>query len=244
MRELVAIKTDVIVTVSNPMTRAAKDATQTVPIVMAISVDPVEHGLVQSLARPGGNVTGLTGEVGRADFSGKQLQVLKEMLPRISQVAYLHSKEGAQEGQHAGEGAAQRLGIKLLFAEHTPTDYTGAFAAIARERPDALVVNASTASWANRRSIIDFAAANGLPAMYPAREYVLDGGLMSYGGSTVDLFRRAAGYVDKILKGTAPADLPVEEPIKFDLVVNLKTARALGLTMPPNFLALANELIE
>ncbi len=243
MRELVSIKADVIVTVSNPMTRAAMDVTRTVPIVMAISNNPVEYGLVQSLSRPGGNVTGLTGSVG-PDFPGKQLQLLKELLPRISQVAYLRSKEGVQEGLQAGETAARKLGIKLLFAEHTPTDYTGAFALIARERRDALVVNASTASWANRRSIIEFAAERRIPAMYAAREYVEDGALMSYGTSTRDLLRRAARYVDKILKGAAPADLPVEQPIKFDLVVNLKTAKALGLTIPPTFLAQVSEVIE
>jgi putative tryptophan/tyrosine transport system substrate-binding protein len=243
IRELVSIKVDVIVTVTNAMTRAAKDVTRTVPIVMAYSVSPVEHGLVQSLSRPGGNVTGLTMNVGSA-IPGKQLQLLKELLPRMSRVAFLHSKEQEAEGVQSGEAAARELGIKLLPAQHTPTDYTDAFALIAREHPDALVVSASAVNVANRRLIVEFAAQRRLPAMYATREFVSAGGLISYGVDFADLFRRAAGYVDKILRGTKPADLPVEQPTKFELVINLKTAQSLGLDVPDKLLALADEVIE
>jgi len=243
MRELVAIKTDVIVTVANPMTRAAKDVTGTVPIVMAYSVSPVELGVVQSLSRPGGNVTGLTMNVD-SELPGKQLQVLKELLPNISRVAFLHSKEQEAEGVQNGETAARELGITLLPAEHTPTNYTDAFAFIARERPDALFVGASAVNVANRHLIVEFAAQRRLPTMYATREFVSIGGLISYGVDFHDLFRRAAGYVDKILRGVQPADLPVEQPAKFALVINLKTAKALGLEVPDKLLALADEVIE
>jgi putative ABC transport system substrate-binding protein len=243
IRELVSIKVDVIVTVTNPMTRAARNVTRTVPIVMAYSVSPVEHGLVQSLSRPGGNVTGFTMNVG-SEIPDKQLQLLKELLPRISRVAFLHSKEQEAEGVANGEAAARELGIKLLPAEHTPTDYTDAFALIAHEHPDALVVGASAVNVAHRHLIVDFAAQRRLPAMYATREFVSAGGLISYGVDFADLFRRAAGYVAKILRGASPSDLPVEQPTKFDLVINVKTAMALGLDVPPTLLALANEVIE
>jgi putative ABC transport system substrate-binding protein len=243
IRELVSIKVDVIVTVANPMTQAARDVTRTVPIVMAYSVSPVEHGVVQSLNRPGGNVTGLTMNVG-SEIPGKQLQLLKELLPRISRVAFLHSKEQEAEGVQNGGAAAAKLGITLLRAEHTPTDYTNAFALIVREHPDALLVGASAVNVANRHLIVEFAAQSRLPAMYPTREFVDAGGLISYGVDFHDLFRRAAGYVDRILRGAAPSDLPVEQPTKFDLVINVKTAMALGLAIPDKLLALADEVIE
>jgi putative ABC transport system substrate-binding protein len=243
MRELVSMPVDVIVTVANPMTQAAKEVTGTVPIVMAYSVSPVEHGMVQSLNRPGGNVTGLAMNVG-SEIPGKQLQVLKEFLPRISRVAFLHSKEQEAEGVQNGEAAARKLGITLLPAEHTPTDYTDAFAFITREHPDALVVGASAVNVANRHLIVEFAAQRRLPAMYATREFVNIGGLVSYGVDFHDLFRRAAGYVDKILRGVKPADLPVEQPAKFALAINLKTAKALSLDVPGKVLALADEVIE
>src|SRR5262249_13631204 len=228
IRELVANKVDAIVTVANPMTQAAKEVTATVPIVMAYSVSPVEHGMVQSLSRPGGNVTGLAMNVGD-EIPGKQLQILKELLPAISRVAFLHSKEQEAEGVQNGEAAARKLGITLLPAEHTPTDYAAAFAFIAGEHPDALMVGASAVNVANRHSIVEFAGQRRLPAMYATREFVSIGGLISYGVDFHELFRRAAGYVDKILRGAKPADLPVEQPTKFDLAINLTTARALGL---------------
>jgi ABC-type uncharacterized transport system substrate-binding protein len=243
MQELVSINVDVIVTVANPMTQAAKEVTGTVPIVMAYSVSPVEHGMVQSLSRPGGNVTGLAMNVG-SEIPGKQLQVLKELLPRISRVAFLHSKEQEAEGVQSGEAAARTLGITLLPAEHTPTDYTDAFAFITREHPDALVVGASAVNVANRHLIVEFATQRRLPAMYATREFVSIGGLISYGVDFHDLFRRAAGYVDKILRGARPADLPVEQPSKFALVINLKTAKALDLDVPDRLLAIADEVIE
>jgi putative tryptophan/tyrosine transport system substrate-binding protein len=243
MRELAASRIDVIVTNANPMTQAARDVTGTIPIVMAYSVSPADHGLVQSLNRPGGNVTGLTANVG-SEMPGKQLQVLKELLPRLSRVAFLHSKEQEAEGMQNGEAAARKLGITLLPATHTPTDYTDAFAFIAREQPDALVVGASVVNVANRHLIVEFAAQRRLPAMYATREFVNIGGLISYGVDFHDLFRRAAGYVDRILRGAKPADLPVEQPTKFTLVINLKTAKALGLDVPDKMLALADEVIE
>jgi putative ABC transport system substrate-binding protein len=243
MRELVSTKVDVIVTVANPMTQAAKDATGTIPIVMAYSVSPVEQGVVQSLSRPGGNVTGLAMNAG-SEIPGKQLQVLKELLPAISRVAFLHSKEQETEGVQNGEAAARKLGITLLPAEHTPTDYGAAFDFITREHPDALVVGASAVNVANRHLIVEFATQKRLPAMYATREFVNIGGLVSYGVDFNDLFRRAAGYVDNILRGAKPADLPVEQPTKFDLVINLKTAKTLGVTVPDKLLALADEVIE
>jgi putative tryptophan/tyrosine transport system substrate-binding protein len=243
IRELVSIKVDVIVTVTNAMTRAAKDVTRTVPIVMAYSVSPVEHGLVQSLSRPGENVTGLTMNVGSA-IPGKQLQFLRELLPRLSRVAHLYSKEELAEEVQSAETAGRELKIKVLRAEHTPTNYNDAFALIAREHPDAMVVGASAVNVANRHLIVEFAAQKRLPAMYASREFVNVGGLISYGVELADLFRRAAGYVDKILRGAKPADLPVEQPTKFDLVINLKTAKALGLDVPDKLLALADEVIE
>jgi putative tryptophan/tyrosine transport system substrate-binding protein len=243
MRELVATRVDVIVTNANPMTQAARDVTGTIPIVMAYSVSPEEHGLVQSLSRPGGNVTGLTMNVG-SEIPGKQLQLLKELLPRLSRVAFLHSKEQVAEGMQNGEPAARKLGITLLPAEHTPTDYTDAFAYIAREQPDALVVSASVVNVANRHLIVEFVAQRRLPAMYATREFINIGGLICYGVDHHDLFRRAAGYVDKILRGANPADLPVEQPVKFALVINLKTAKALGIDVPDKMLALADEVIE
>jgi putative tryptophan/tyrosine transport system substrate-binding protein len=243
IRELVSIKTDVIVTVANPITQAAKDVTRTVPIVMAYSVSPAEQGVVQSLNRPGGNVTGLTMNVG-SEIPGKQLQLLKDLIPRISRVAFLHSKEQEAEGVQSGEAAAGKLGITLLPAEHTPTDYSNAFALIMREHPDALMVGSSAVNVANRHLIVEFAAQRRLPAIYATREFVNIGGLISYGVDFHDLFRRAAGYVEKILRGANPGGLPVEQPTKFALVINLKTAKALGLEVPPTLLALADEVIE
>jgi putative ABC transport system substrate-binding protein len=244
IRELISIKTDVIVTVTDPMTRAAKDVTRTVPIVMAGSGGPVEAGLIESLARPGGNITGLA-NISGAEIIAKRMQLLKELLPGLSRVASLQSKAEALAGWEQSAAAVGReLGVTCLNAEHTPTDYAAAFALIARERPDALSVAHSAANLANRHLIIEFAAKNRLPAMYGSREYVTAGGLIAYGTDIADQFHRAAGYVDRILKGAKPADMPVEQPTKWHLVVNLKTAKALGLTIPPSLLARADEVIE
>ncbi len=242
--ELVRLKTDVIVTVSTPLAQAAKQVTTTVPIVMVRSVSPVEAGLVASLGRPGGNITGLTTNTG-PEIEGKRLELLKDALPKISRVAYLRMKTD-WEGP-VGESvnaAAKALNVTLLHAQHTPNEYAGAFAVIARQRPDALLVTDSPPAYAHRRLIVEFAVKNRLPGMYPWREPVEAGGLMSYGVSVSDLFRRAAGYVDKILKGAKPADLPIEQPTKFELVINLKTAKAFGLTIPPSVLVRADEVIR
>ena len=242
--ELVRLKTDVIVTVSTPMAQAAKQVTTMVPIVMARSDSPVEAGLVASLGRPGGNITGLTTKTG-PEIEGKRLELLKDALPKISRVAYLRMKTD-WEGPtgESVKAAAKALNVTLLHAEHTPNEYASAFAVIARQRPDALLVTDSAPAFAHRRLIVEFAVKNRLPGMYGWRELVEAGGLMSYGVSISDLFRRAAGYVDKILKGANPADLPIEQPTKFELVINLKTAKALGLTIPPSVLVRADEVIR
>jgi putative ABC transport system substrate-binding protein len=243
-RELVTSKVDVIVTFSSPLARAAKDVTQTVPIVMGVSGNPVEEGLVQSLAHPGGNITGLTID-GGPEIAGKRLQLLKELLPRISRVAVLASRdELATEGSQGTETAASRLGLKLLVAKHTPTQYEDAFALIARERPGALLVAQSAPNYANRRQIVDFVARSRLSAMYPNREFVDIGGLISYGPEVAVLAGRAAQYVDRILKGENPANLPVERPTKFELVINLQTAKTLGLTVPASLRLQASQIVE
>ena len=243
IRELVSLKVDVIVTVTTPMTKVAKEVTQTVPIVM-ISVNPVEEGLIQSLARPGGNITGVTPNTG-VETATKRVQLLKEILPGLSRVAMLQSQaENLREWEQIIKIIDRDLGVKMLFAEHTPSDYSGAFEFIVRERPDALYVVLSAANFANRRLIVEFAASNRIPAVYAARDYTVVGGLVSYGASNDDLWRRLAGYVDRVLKGAKPAELPVEQPTKFELVINLKTAKALGMTIPPSLLARADEVIE
>jgi putative ABC transport system substrate-binding protein len=242
IRELISINVDVIVTVSM-ITRAAKQVTQTVPIVTLVD-NPVEEGFVQSLARPGGNITGLT-SVTNLEIFAKRVQLLKELLPRMSVVAYLHHRAELNKGwEQTPEAVARELGVKVVLAEHTPTNYADAFAFIARERVDALLVASSGANFANRRLIVESAAKAGIPAIYGFREDVTAGGLISYGPDTADLFRRLAGYVDRILKGANPADLPFEQPTKFLLTINLKTAKALGLTIPPSLLGRADEVIE
>ena len=244
--ELVRLKADVIVTVGDPLARAAKAVTTTVPIVMASSTDPVGGGLVQGLARPGGNITGLTTLVG-PEIEAKRLELLRETLPRVSRVAYLGSKEDKDWESPWGKSvrtAAQGLGVTLVLAEHTPHQYTDAFTRISRARLEALFVGPSAAAYADRGLIVDFATRARLPSTFRFREPVEIGGLMSYGANVADVFRRAAGYVDKILKGAKPADLPVEQPTKFELVINLRTAKALGLTIPPSVLLRADQLIE
>jgi putative ABC transport system substrate-binding protein len=243
VRELVSIKADVIVAVSIPMIRAAKTVTQTVPIVM-LAGNPVEEGLVQSLARPGGNITGVS-HLTSVQNAGKRVELLKEIIPTLSRVAHLQSKqERAVDWDQAAEAIERQLGVKVLIAEHTPTDYSGAFESIVRERANALLVAASAANLANRNLIVEFAAKNRLPAIYPERQSVDAGGLISYGPDLPAIFRRLAEYVDRILKGANAADLPIEQPTKFQLVVNLKAARALGLNISPTLLARADEVIE
>jgi putative ABC transport system substrate-binding protein len=242
--ELVSLNVDVIVVSSTSLAQRAREVTTAVPIVMGAVADPVGSGLAQSLGRPGGNVTGLTSDVG-PEIHGKRLELLKGAVPRASRVAFLGARQlwGAVYEQSIKPGA-KALGLTVFLAEHTPTDYTGAFTLIRRERPDALFVAPSSENYAQRRLIVDFATSNRLPNIHAFRESVEVGGLMSYGVNVADLFRRAAGYVDKILKGAKPGDLPVEQPTKFELVINLKTAKALGLTIPQSLLLRADQVIE
>ncbi len=246
--ELVRLKVDVIVTGLNPGTVAAKQATTTIPIVMAIGINPVGAGLVPSLARPGGNVTGLTYDVS-PEIHAKRLQLLKEVVPQVSRVAVLWDPSFAPDvveiSARAVRNAAQKLGVTLHFVEvRGPDDFDQAFAAMARERANGLLAFGGPLLFAHRRRIADLAAKHRLPATYVVREFADSGGLFSFGANQADLYRRAATYVDKILKGAKPADLPVEQPTKFELVINLKTAKALGLTIPQSVLIRADEIIQ
>jgi len=246
--ELVALKVDVIVAPGTPAALAAKQATRTLPIVFPIAGDPVTSGLVTSLARPGGNVTGLS--ILDPDLVGKCLEQLKQAVPGVSGVAVLWQPGGLGERTDkdmlkGAEVAARALGVRLQFVEaRGPADFDRAFSEMTRARAGALTVLPSTMFLHERRRLVDLAARNRLPAVYPWREAVDAGGLMAYGANIADLFRRAATYVDKILKGAKPADLPVEQLTKFELVINLKTAKALGLTIPQSVLGRADQVIE
>jgi putative tryptophan/tyrosine transport system substrate-binding protein len=242
--ELVALKVDVIVAVPGA-TDAAREATTTIPIIVPAANDPVESGLVTSLARPGGNITGTA--VSTPDLTGKRLQLLKEALPKVSRVAVLWSPvyEAAQLQWKATQAAASTLGMTLQsLAVRDPKDFPAAFAAMTRKRPAALLTIVSPLTTAYRPLIVEFAAKHQLPTIFAVREDVVAGGLMSYAPDVPDRFRRAAGYVDRILKGAKPGDLPIEQPTKFELVINLKTARALALTVPQSILVRADEIIE
>ena len=241
--ELVRLNVDVIVTVTTPAALAAKRATTTIPIVMSGVASPVELGLVSSMARPGGNATGITNNPG-PDMFAKQLQLLKEAAPKISRIAVLMTSHEVEVAYLAAmQGAAPTLGVTLVPVKvESPSVFDPA--TVAQGRPDALYVFPNSVNGAHQKAILDFAARNRLPTMHGARSYVAGGGLMSYNADWQAMRRRAAVFVDKILKGTKPADLPVEGPTKFDLVVNLKTANALGLTIPPSILARADEVIE
>jgi putative ABC transport system substrate-binding protein len=236
---------DVIATFGTPASLAAKQATTTIPIVMISIGDPVRAGLVPSLARPGGNITGNT-SLG-PDVGAKRLQILKEAIPTVSRVALLWNPDNASSVLQFEEvqAAAPTLGVMVISVSVSPRiEFKTAFAAMMKERPDAFAMHAEPLHQTHIAWIIDFMAKHRLPAVYQLSENVRAGGLMSYGASERDLFRRAAGYVHKILQGTKPADLPVEQPVKFELAVNLKTAKAIGLTLPPGILALADEVIE
>jgi len=246
--ELVAWKPDVIVAAFTPSVNAAKRATSTIPIVMAIAGDPVGTGLVASLARPGGNITGST-------FLGpvlvpKRMELLKEAIPGVSRVAALwhpraYGDRTMTDMLKETETAGKRLGLQLQLLEaRSAHDLDGAFSAMTRERARALVVLPSPMFYGEHKHIVDLALASRLPAMFAFREAADTGGLMSYGANLSDLFRRGAIQADKILRGAKPADLPVEQPTKFELVINLKTAQALGITMPPSLLLLADEVIQ
>jgi putative ABC transport system substrate-binding protein len=246
--ELVRLKVDVIVTSPGPPAiRAAQQATRTIPIVMAgIRVDPVKAGFVASLARPGGNITGLTNLASK--LHPKRLELLKEAFPRISRVAILWPQRQQKWWGKEIEAVAQALGIQIqsVAVENRLglASLESAFSAISQKRSDGLLVATSLLIIRHNARIIEFTAKRRLPTIYSRSQFVKEGGLMSYGANLPDMFRRTATYVDKILKGTNPADLPVERPWKFDLVINLKTAKKLGLTIPPQFLARANKVIK
>ena len=244
-RELVALKMDVIVTPADLSIAAIKRETQTIPIVMALSSDPVGAGFVASLARPGGNITGLSNI--SPELSGKRLELLREAVPGLSRVALLWNPDvrGAVLDYKEAASAARSLRVEVKSVEASRAeDLDRAFSTITSWRAQALMLpGINPVGFANRAQIVSFAQRNRLPSMFPTKEYVDSGGLMSYGPSLVDLFRRAAGYVDKILKGAKPADLPVQQPTKFELVINLKTAKTLGLTLPQSFLRRADEVI-
>ena len=246
--ELVGLKVDMIVAWSTPTAQAAKQATNSVPIIAAVMADPVGDELVASLARPGGNVTGTT-FLG-PELVAKRLQLLRDVVPGLARVAALLHPHAYGEHTMANvvkdiEDAARTLGMQLqLVPADGPDDIASAFSAMVKERADAFIVMPSPMLFGEHRRIVQLAANNRLPGMYQAREFVDAGGLMSYGANLDDLFRHTATYVDKILKGSKPAELPVERPTKFELVINMKTARALGLTVNRDILLVADELIE
>jgi ABC-type uncharacterized transport system substrate-binding protein len=242
--ELVKLKVDVIVTATRPGVLAAKHATSAIPIVFAAVGDPVRAGLVSSLARPGGNITGLS--IIETELFGKRLELLKEAFPKITRVAYFRDATSPGTGSAEMQAAAARaLGLQLQSLEvRSAKDFDGAFEAVLKERAQALTTAASPVISTNQQRIVAFAAKNRLPALYPYSEFIEAGGLMFYGVSFSDLFRRAATYVDKILKGAKPADLPVEQPTKFEFVINLITAKQIGVTIPPNVLVRADKVIK
>jgi putative tryptophan/tyrosine transport system substrate-binding protein len=243
--ELVRLKANIIVTAGEVMIRAAKQATKTIPIVMAASPDPIGTGLISSLARPGGNITGLT--TLSAELSGKRLELLKEVAPSLTRVAVLvyETDRGTASFLKELEIPAQALKVQLRpMSVQGPDNFDDAFSAMTRERAGAVIVPNHPIFTEYRRRIVELAAKSRLPAMHPQREFVEEGGLMSYGASIPDLFHRAAIYVDKILKGAKPEDLPVEQPMKFEFVINLNAAEQIGLTIPPNVLARADKVIK
>ena len=243
--ELVRVKVDVIVTAGPQTTRAVKEATSTIPIVMGQDLDPVGNGFVASLARPGGNITGLS--TLSPEISGKQLELLKEIVPRLSRVAVLgtSTQPGYALVSKETELAAGALGVKLQYLDvRGPKDIETAFREASKGRANAALVLVSPVLISQRTQIADLTVKNRLPAIYPRREDVEAGGLMSYGVNVLDLDRRAATYVDKILKGAKPADLPVEQPMKFEFIINLKAAKQIVLTIPPNVLVRADKVIK
>jgi putative tryptophan/tyrosine transport system substrate-binding protein len=246
VEELIRLKVDLIVTASTGPALAAKKATSTIPIVMASQSDPVGTGLVASLARPGGNVTGMSSM--NVELGGKRLEVLKDAVPKIARVALLRPVRSPSLQSKEIEAAARALGLQLLIVEMGEAiqrgDYENAFQTMAKQRANALLVSSTPTFFAARKRLAEVAMKNKLPTMYPEGEYANAGGLMAYGIVTTDLFRRAASYVDKILKGTKPADLPVEQAMKFEFIINLKAAKQIGLTIPPEVLARANRVIQ
>jgi putative ABC transport system substrate-binding protein len=243
--ELVRLKVDVLLTPSTPAALAAKNATRTIPIVFLNVADPVAAGLVDSLARPGGNITGFT--TIEAVLAGKRLELLKETVPKLSHVAVLWDPQNPGSTQEWKESQlpARELGLQLRSMEVSSADkFEDGFKEATEARSAAVAVTLSALISSNQKRITDLAAKNRLPAIYPRGDFVASGGLMSYGADQIEPYRRAAVYVDKILKGAKPADLPVEQPTKFELMINLKTAKALGLTVPPVVLMRAEKVIK
>ncbi|MGE5819245.1 MAG: ABC transporter substrate-binding protein, partial [Deltaproteobacteria bacterium] len=243
--ELVQLKVNVIVTGGSQATLPAKGATSAIPIIMAQDNDPVGSGFVASLARPGGNITGLSNLT--AELAGKQLELLKETMPKLSRLAILRdlTEPGDPKAVKETESAAKAFRVQLQYMEiQGPRDIDTTFRAPTNKRADALLVLPSAIFNSHRKQIIDLAAKSRLPAMYYRAQFVEEGGLMTYGVDILDLYRRAAIFVDKILKGAKPADLPIEQPTKFELVINLKAAKQIGLTIPPNVLARADKVIK
>jgi putative ABC transport system substrate-binding protein len=243
--DLIRLKVDVIVTFGTPATRAAKNATETIPIVFARVGDPVGFGLVRSFARPGGNLTGVS--ILQVETGAKRLELLREAIPGITRVGVLwepSSPPAAPELRQI-EAAARSLGVEIQpAAVQRPEEFEGAILAMKRQGAGAVIVVSSRVFTEHRKRLADLAAKVGLPIMTYRREMVEAGGLLSYGANQPEMYRRAARYVDRILKGAKPADLPVEQPSKFELIINLKTAKALGLTIPPSVLLRADQLIE
>jgi putative tryptophan/tyrosine transport system substrate-binding protein len=241
--ELVQMKLDIIVTAgTGVLLTAARRATSTIPIVMAASVDPVVEGFVASMRRPGGNVTGMSLLI--PELSSKRLELLKEVVPRVVRLAVLWTRQADTELQ-ATRSAAHKVGLALKLLEvRNADDLMRAFTVLEKERPDALTMLFDTKTTGYRGLVADFAKKHKLPTVFGAREFVEAGGLMSYAADTAESFRRAASFVDKILKGAKPADLPIEQPTKFELVINLKTAKALGLSIPQTLLLRADQVIE
>jgi putative tryptophan/tyrosine transport system substrate-binding protein len=246
MAELVQLKVDALIAPIPGAIRAAKQATNTIPVVMVAGIDPVATGLIDSLAHPGGNITGLA--TLQRDLSGKRLELLKEVVPRLSRVGVLRNpdEESAVIGFKDYEAAARALKIQLqsLDVRGTNPDLAGAFREAVKGRVNAVVTITNGPLFRNSKRIADLALKNRLPSVYEGTTWVDNGGLMSYSANDLELFRRAAIYVDKILKGAKPADLPVEQPTKFEFVINLKTAKQIGLTIPPNVLARADRVIK
>jgi len=241
--ELVRLKVDVIVTAGPAATRPAKEATSTIPIVMAQSSDPIGEGFIESLARPGGNITGLTSI--SQELGGKRLELFKEVVPRLSRVAVLWSSPIQVLMMKQIERAGRALGIQIQSVEVRPADdLNNIFSTMTKEPPNAFLIIRTPPIRIRIKEIIDYAAKSRLPAMYDDELFVEAGGLMSYGVNVLDLYRRAATYVDKILKGTKPANLPVEQPKKFEFIINLKAAKQIGLTIPPSVLYRADKVIK
>ena len=244
-RQLVSLRVDVIVAATTPAILPAKQATTTIPIVMAVAVDPVATGIVPSIARPGRNITGLS--LMAPELVGKQMQLLREVVPRVSRVAILWNPSNASNAPQLRDAreAARTLKVQLQALEaRGPTEIDSAFAVMTRERANAVIVLADSTLVAHRARIADLAAKSRLPAMYGLTDHAAAGGLIAYGPNIADLYRRAAVYVDRILKGAKPSDLPIEQPTRFELILNLRTAKTLGLTIPPSILTRADQVIQ